>query len=137
MMYNVIEYSGMNEIMLEMQKEKFDKVLKLKYNYIKSINDSVEKYKEFFVHYDQYNKIEAIEFHNFEEAKVMFQGVDLFTLTYSELKNYIKKQDLLIKTDGAGFVSLKLGIGIYAPSAEKEPDELVEGIIIFKKGYYD
>lgn len=67
----------------------------------------------------------------------MFQGIDLFKLTYAELKCYVKKQDLMIKKDGAGFTSYKLGIGIYAPSAETEPDELVEGIIIFKNGYYD
>ena len=141
MIYNIIEYSGMNEIVFDMKKEDIDSRVKNKYFFVKSstenTGESIETYKEFFIYYDKNNKIEAIEFHNFAEAEVIFQGINLFSLTYEEIKSYVEKSDLMIKTDGAGFVSFKLGIGIYAPSAEKEPDELVEGIIIFKKGYYD
>ncbi|MET3696526.1 hypothetical protein ABID53_000845 [Bacillus oleivorans] len=38
-----------------------------------------------------------------------------------------------------GVTSLKLGIGLYAPNyfMEESPNELVEAVIVFRRGYYD
>lgn len=94
-----------------------------------------ETYQECFVYFKPGNICEAIEFH--EPAKVIFMGRELLHQPYQNIKEFMLKYDENLNFDNAGFTSYRLGIGIYAPFAEEAPQDPVEGVIVFEKGYYD
>ncbi len=48
--------------------------------------------------------------------------------------NFLRNIDIKMDSDGA--TSYKLGIGLYVPTIKKSKKELVQGVIVFKKGYY-
>jgi hypothetical protein len=56
---------------------------------------------------------------------------------FSEVREWFGNQDANIAIDGSGLTSFKYGIGIYFPSAAKQPDDPVEAVIAFEWGYYD
>lgn len=79
--------------------------------------------------------VEALEF--FPPAQPQWKGQALVGRPYSEVRNMIFRDDSAIQEDGAGLTSEALGIGVYAPSASKEPCEPVESAILFRRGYYE
>ena len=87
-----------------------------------------------FVYYKEPGICEAIEF--IEPAKIKFIDVSLFEIPYREIEAYFLKQDKDIEIDESGFTSYKFGVGIYAPLAYDSPDDRIESVIIFEKGYY-
>lgn len=87
------------------------------------------------VYYNKEDKCEAIEF--FETATIIFKGQLLIGEPYSNIKKTFKVIDKTIKFDETGFTSIKYGFGVYAPFAEDEPNESVESVILFERGYYD
>ena len=89
----------------------------------------------FFVYYDMSGKVEAVEFGS--RGKPMLGGVNLLGLSFEDLFKQITALDSDVKFDGDGFISTKLGVGCYAPGGEEEPEEPAEGIIVFRRGYYD
>jgi hypothetical protein len=38
--------------------------------------------------------------------------------------------------DETGFTSNEFGFGVYAPFAVEEPDDPIESVIVFERGYY-
>lgn len=78
---------------------------------------------------------EAVEFAGPESPT--FRGQQLLRRPYSEVEEWLKTLDAELETDTAGLTSYKLGLGLYAPSALKEPDEPVEGVFVFEQGYYE
>jgi len=78
---------------------------------------------------------EAIEF--FGEAKVIINNETILGKSYTEIKDMFEAIDDSIDFDATGLTSFKYGVGVYAPFAEDEPDEPVESVIVFEKGYYD
>ncbi len=56
---------------------------------------------------------------------------------YRTMRQWFEERDPLLVTDGAGLTSRALGMGLYAASAEKSPDEPVESLIVFETGYYE
>lgn len=70
-------------------------------------------------------------------AQPVFQGRMLLGQPYRDLKEFFAVLDPAVQTDATGLRSSALGIALYAPSAEKEPDEPVEAVSLFERGYYD
>lgn len=64
-------------------------------------------------------------------------GDALLGRPYRELEAKFAARDPSLTRHDAGFISPKFGVAVYAPSAEKEPDDPVEGVTAFAKGYYD
>jgi hypothetical protein len=64
-------------------------------------------------------------------------GKELLGIPFSEAKAFMMGLDDGLKVDDAGLTSHRFGVGLYAPYAQKNPEEPVESIIIFAKGYYD
>lgn len=56
---------------------------------------------------------------------------------YRLARAWFEAHDPDLETDGTGLTSRRFGVALYAESAEKEPDKLVEAIAVFEKGYYD
>ncbi|NJM55312.1 MAG: hypothetical protein HC841_04820, partial [Verrucomicrobiae bacterium] len=66
-----------------------------------------------------------------------YDNVSFIGVPYSKVLEWFKANDDNLKKDGAGCFSNKLGIGVYAGSAEKAPEEPVQAIIVFRRGYYE
>lgn len=107
----------------------------------KETMSNLDYFDHFRVDYDDKGYAVAFEFFNTSKLlidennnKDLPSNIDLFTLKFKELNKIILKIDNTTKCDGAGVISLKLGIGTYH---EDSDDDKCESIIIFKKGYYD
>jgi hypothetical protein len=87
------------------------------------------------VHYRSPGISEAIEM--WGPAKPSFEGRKLLGLPYRQLRDWITRLDADVELHDTGLTSQKFGFGLYASSAEKEPDSPVEGVIVFERGYYD
>lgn len=138
MKYVVEPYKSVGELFLGMKSEEISKIMgrvpkKFKRSPIQEYDS--EKYPEFFVYYKKGGLCSAIEL--FSPAEVIFQEKKIFDLSFQKCKDLFQGIDdgLIIRKDG--FTCLKYGIGVYAPYAYVEPQEMLVGIIIFEKGYYD
>lgn len=68
-------------------------------------------------------------------ARPVFQGKDLLSESFADLRDWFRSLDPTMKEDEAGLEAPALGIGLYAPYAEEEPARPPEGVSVFKKGY--
>jgi hypothetical protein len=88
-----------------------------------------------FVYYDKSGKAEAAEL--VPPAEPTLGGINLLGLGFAELVERIRIQDAKVAIEPDGFTSLELGVGCYAPSAEEDPENQPDSVIVFKRGYYD
>lgn len=88
-----------------------------------------------FVYYKSPGRCEAVEMA--APASPTFRGTSLIGRPFSDVLTTIIRADPEAKLHSSGLKSLALGLGIYAPGGEEEPDTIVEGVIAFEKGYYD
>jgi hypothetical protein len=88
-----------------------------------------------FVDYKPPGVCQAVEFAG--PASPTFEGQHLLGRPYSEIERWIKSIDPEVMLDDAGLRTRKFGFGLYAPSARKEPNFPVEGVIVFENGYYE
>jgi hypothetical protein len=61
----------------------------------------------------------------------------LFGQPFAEIERWLRMIDPDVRSDSSVLKSLTFGIGLYAPSALHEPQSPVEGVIVFRRGYYD
>jgi hypothetical protein len=66
-----------------------------------------------------------------------FQGETFLRRPFRAVRAWFAARDPDLEMNGAGLISKRFGIALYAPSAEKEPDEPVEAVAAFERGYYD
>lgn len=138
MNFEIKPYIGVGCIQLGMKREDVRKCFNNVYRESKKGSSNGNNSDAFTCCYVYYNKrdiCEAIEF--FGDARVTMSGILMLGESYSKVKKYIESMDNFISIDDSGFTSFKYGIGIYAPFAQDEPDEPVESVIVFQKGYYD
>ena len=88
-----------------------------------------------FIYYSKPGLVEAVEFAG--PASPTFRDRDFLGHSYREVEDWIRTLDSHIVVDPAGLTSYQFGFGVYAPSARKEPDLPVEGVIAFERGYYE
>lgn len=138
MNFEIIPNLGAGSILLGMKEQEIHRILGNQFEKVKkSMSDGFETdmYEWCFIYYKKPGVCQAIEF--FEPAVPILNGEKLFGRPYSEVKEIFLKLDDQVQLDEDGLTSNKLGIGIYAPSAECNIEEHIEGVIIFEKGYYD
>jgi hypothetical protein len=87
-----------------------------------------------YVYYREPGVVEAIELA--PPARAILKNTEPLGKPYREISSFIKSLDPGAEEDGAGLTSLQLGVGLYAPSAQKEPQLPVESVIVFERGYY-
>jgi hypothetical protein len=68
-------------------------------------------------------------------ARPILHGKDLLSEPFSELRDWFRTLDPTMTEDATGLESPALGIGLYAPYADEEPDRPPEGVSVFKRGY--
>ena len=79
-------------------------------------------------------RCEAIEL--MAPARPTFDGEQLLGVPFSEVRDALLRRDPRLTLEPDGLTSEALGIGLYAPSATKAPDDPAEGVIVFVRGYY-
>lgn len=87
-----------------------------------------------FVDYRTPDTCTAVEFAG--PASPTFKGRKLLKEPYRTTSDWIKQLDPDVVLEDAGLKSYKFGFGLYAPSANKNPEFPIEGVIVFDKGYY-
>lgn len=88
------------------------------------------------VYYDGEDRLEAVE--TFRPARPTWQGEDLLSVSYRRLRHLLRQGDRRLEVEaGEGLTSYRLGVGAHAPDGEDEPEAPVEGVIVFRRGYYE
>ena len=95
---------------------------------------TTDAYENFHVYYDKENLCEAIEF--FGNAKLTFNNKKLLGKSYKSVKTEFLELDTDIEFDECGFTSYKYGLGVYVSNAD-DVEAIIEGVIVFRRGYYD
>ena len=132
----VIPYKGVGNIRLGALRSE----LRILYPNFKEFRKSsfdentTDAYSDFHIYYDKHNYCEAIEL--FGSAKISFMKERLLGVTFAKIKDFFFGIDRDIEISDSGLTSYKFGIGIYVPSI-KDESNLVEGVILFREGYYD
>jgi len=85
-------------------------------------------------YYRQSGTCEAFEFH--KPAVVLFT-TQLLGRPFGQLLSWFTSIDPDVQAKPSGLTSLKYGVGLFAPSAQKAPAEPTQGVIVFAKGYYE
>ncbi len=137
MEFDIKPYVGVGPITFGMPPEKIRQILGMK---PEPVNKSGEIPADFFqqlgifIFYKHPGICEAVEFSG--PASPKFEGQYLLGRPYQEIEQWIKILDPEVMLKDAGLTSCKFGFGLYAPSARKEPNLPVEGVIVFEKGYF-
>jgi len=87
------------------------------------------------VHYGDDETVEAIEV-GMRGEPTLFDA-RLLNRPMEDLVTWMRTIDPRLEVDDVGFTSFRFGIGAFAPQASKVRDAIIEGIIVFKPGYYD
>lgn len=87
------------------------------------------------VYYKQDDTCEAIEL--FEPAIPIFQNEKLIGSQFKEVKKLFHQLDKDVEIDETGLTSYNCGIALFVPSLSRSGKEKVEGVFVFKQGYYD
>lgn len=138
MVFKIIPYKGVGEIEFGMSRDKVRELFNNAYvEFIKSTNseNTTDDFSDIHVYYNNLNECEAVEI--YEASSVTYCNMEIFRASYSEVKEMLEQLDNTLDINEAGFTSYKFGIGVFAPYAEDEPNEPVESVIVFTKGYYE
>jgi hypothetical protein len=87
------------------------------------------------VFYDADDRAEAVEV--FAPSRPHFGDLDLFNLPYTTVLAAVRALDPDVQEDELGFTSNALGFGVYAEQKDVDPERPSEGVIVFRKGYYE
>lgn len=136
----IIGHEGVGPIRFGMSPEDVRTVLGAEFESFKRTPSSVHPCDHFFryecfVYYDAQGLVEAVEFA--EPATPMLDDLNLLGVSFMSLVERIRQADPDLSVESDGFTSLWLGIGGWAPAAEEKPDEHLDSIIVFARGYYD
>ena len=66
-----------------------------------------------------------------------FEGRLLLANSFEELRRWLRTLDSQLEEDSDGLRSRKLGVALYAPAGEEEPERPPEGASAFAAGYYE
>src|SRR5262249_31644598 len=83
--------------------------------------------------YDASGACKTIEL--FCPAEPVYQDRRILGRPYREVRRWAVALDPSLRETDAGFDSTGMGFGVYAPPASKQPDDPVEGVIVFARGY--
>jgi hypothetical protein len=87
------------------------------------------------VYYDPQDTCEAVEVAT--PAEPLLEGRALLGQPFAEVRDWLRSLGSQLEDNDAGLTDFTHGLGLYAPAAVELPDEPVEGVIAFRRGYYD
>ena len=141
MIYEIAPYVGVGPIRLGMTREEVHATIVEEPK--PAPHRGREKPGDFFpalalsVDYRAPSTCEFVEFALTSPLVPTFQNQAFLGQPYRVARALFEAADPDLETDGAGLISRRFGIALYAGSAAKEPDWPVEALAVFAKGYYD
>jgi hypothetical protein len=135
----VISYKGVSGVWLAMTMSQVRAALGEPDSSFRKSEDSeylTDAYDRFGMHisYRSPGICDAIEL--FSPATPKFQGQALLDRSFREVWDWMQGIDPSVVVDETGFTSNEFGFGVYAPLAEEAPDDPIESVIVFERGYY-
>jgi hypothetical protein len=85
------------------------------------------------VYYDESGSAEAFEM--FPPADPTLHGRSIVGQPYGAVRSWAAVLDPQLSENAAGFDSETLGVSVFAPAAAIAPDEPIESVLVFRKGY--
>ncbi len=136
-MVEITPYVGVGELRFDMHCDEVSKLLGEEYRRID--NRYTPGYMlctgKLNLHFNADDRLTAIE--GSVDAGLCCQGITLAGRPFNEVYKALKALDPEIKADRDGAISYRLGIGLYVPTIKKSKKEPVQGVIAFRRGYYD
>lgn len=131
-------YVGVQEIGFNMKREVVREKFNNQFTEFKKTpfsQNTTDAFGFCHIYYDNENLCEAIEL--FETTTVIFDNFIMTKQSYEKVRGFFESIDDSLDFNDAGFTSYKFGVGVFAPYALDEPEEPIESIVVFRKGYYD
>ena len=67
----------------------------------------------------------------------VLRGTPLLGVPFCAVERFVKTLDNHAEIDGSGLTSYALGLAVYCPGHDENPNQDVESIFAFERGYYD
>jgi len=130
--FEIIPYKKAGDITFQLTREAVRKLLGefTEFKKTKASKRTTDNFKFCHVYYDKDDKVEAIEF--LEENELLYEGKNLFSMSYNELLQFVNEKKLDYKEDDQDVIIEDIGIAVYAPDKRR-----IEAILVYRKGYYD
>ncbi|VEE61138.1 Uncharacterised protein [Shewanella putrefaciens] len=138
--FSIIPFEGVGSIKFGMTPKQVRTNLGSGFKSFKRTPDSVlpcDYYEALgvFIYYKLPSVVEAIEFA--EPANPELDKAGLLTMSFNEVHNFLAAKDPSLEIQSDSLTSYNLGISVYAPNADEDPNLLIESILLFENGYYD
>ena len=138
--YKILSYVGVGEIRFGMSSIQVREIIQGSHKVSNKYTDTgvpIDCFPDagFCIHYRKPGVVEAIEIE--PPGKSFFHEKNLLLLSFKESLDLFLKKEPNLEIDGSGFTSQKFGIGIYAPNTFDLPNQLITGVFVFEKGYYE
>lgn len=138
--FDIKSYVGVGPIVFGMTAEEVRSTLGCAYTEFKKSQSSKTTTDAFdslgvFVYYNVDRKCNAIEMAR--PARPFYAGHELLNDSFEKVYELIRGFDPVVSLDADGLTSFGLGIGLYAPFCRNDRLSPAEGVIVFKRGYYE
>jgi len=136
--YEIEPYASVGPLRFGMSREEAKRALGSEPRAFKKspLSDTVtDAFNELSVHVYYNNNGGCCAVEMATPASPIFRGRELLGRPFAELRAMFEELDPELTEDGAGLTSLMFGVSLYAPFAKKEPEEPVEGVLVFEEGY--
>ena len=84
--------------------------------------------------YSDEGRCEAIECAS--PSLPIFDGKRLLGLPFADVDRFMRRLDAEASVDESGTTSFALGVATYCPAHVEDPTAPVEGVLVFREGYY-
>lgn len=140
MKYEIEPYVGVDNILFGMSSEVVRGIVGNEYKTFRKASSSQTKTDAYIgmglhVHFDKEDKCEAVEF-SFPAKPTLFD-IEFIGSPFDAVMKEFNKIDLGIEVDDTGFISIQYGIGVFVPSLKDSLSQEIQGVIVFKRSYYD
>jgi thermostable 8-oxoguanine DNA glycosylase len=130
--FEIVPYNKVGDVSFQLTREAVRKILGefKEFKKSKSSKKTTDDFKFCHVFYDNADKVEAVEF--FEENELVYEGKNLFSMSYNELLQLVKEKKFNYKEEGPGVIIESIGIAAYTPDRRR-----IDSILVYRRGYYD
>jgi hypothetical protein len=129
---NFLPYVGGGQIKFDSLRDDVRKTLGTfkEFKKTKYSSNTTDDFLYCHVFFDEYNKVEAIEY--FNSIEFLFKEKDLFLFQFNDLKLFLESNAIIYQEDDSGLRSDSVGLSVYSPDKNQ-----IETILIYRRGYFD
>lgn len=135
-MYEIKPYIGVGDIEFGMNGEKVCSIMGNEYRRIDNQYTPGFRlcFPQMHIFFDDNNCCNAIEGNIL--SGFYYKDIQIAGKPFKIIKKIFEEFDNNMDINQDGFTSYKLGIGVYVPTLKKSKNELIQGVIVFKEGYF-